>query len=270
MDLNREINKAITDVVPFIMARWCRTGGFGFAPTLPPSVEDTYLALKTLEKTHLEAVPGFYPLKANRELRSFLIEIGDKETWRTNTAYQYLAICASCGVEPDQKWLKTLQARSSIRPGSLEDIYYLTKIRKELPNLLWSGDQGGSGKIRLDWSNAKNLRMCLYLTEGSASSLNATRQELIEWLRRCMNPDGGFGPTPGTTSFIEYSHWCLSSLALLSDDIPHAIACAAFVLSCRTRGGGFSRRNGAAPSLDATWHAVESLNILGTAINPAQ
>ena len=270
MDLNREINKAITDVVPFIMARWCRTGGFGFAPTLPPSVEDTYLALKTLEKTHLEAVPGFYPLKANRELRSFLIEIGDKETWRTNTAYQYLAICALCGVEPDQKWLKTLQARSSIGLDSLEDIYYLSRMRKELSDLRLSFDQGHPLKVILDWSNAKDLRMCLYLTEGSASSLNATRQELVEWLRRCMNPDGGFGPTPGTTSFIEYSHWCLSSLALLSDDIPHAIACAAFVLSCRTRGGGFSRRNGAAPSLDATWHAVESLNILGTAINPTQ
>jgi hypothetical protein len=35
-----------------------------------------------------------------------------------------------------------------------------------------------------------------------------------------------------------------------------------FILWCKTRGGGFARKPGAAPFLDATFHAVASLSLL--------
>ena len=36
----------------------------------------------------------------------------------------------------------------------------------------------------------------------------------------------------------------------------------AFILRCRTRGGGFAEKSGGTPFLYATWHAVTALDLL--------
>jgi hypothetical protein len=263
------------DVVAFVMARWQDSGGFGFAPTLPASVEDTYHALRILEMIRPVSERELRELKGNQDLKAFLMHKEDKETWSFRTAYQYLALCAFCGVCPEHGWLKRFLGKGLKEVVSLSERYYLMRIQRECLSsvaelLRRTGPEAPSVDHYIvfdedqpeNWRTADELWMCLYLVEGSPEALHTTKKELIEWLRACQTPDGGFGFLPGTTSFIENSHWCLSALALLSSAPLSPDMARDFILWCKTRGGGFARKPGAAPFLDATFHAVASLSLL--------
>jgi hypothetical protein len=103
--------------------------------------------------------------------------------------------------------------------------------------------------------------MVLYLAERN-SQAQLDRKALVSWLHACQNPDGGFGYMPGTTSFMENNYYSLRSLRLLEDRAPLQEDVLAFVLRAQGKGGGFARRNGAAPFLDATWHAVATIALV--------
>lgn len=263
------------DVVDFVMSRWQASGGFGFAPSLPTSVEDTYQALQILETIQPVSERELQELKRNPHLRAFLMHNEDKETWSLRTAYQYLVVCAFCGVCPDQGWIERFLGKKLKEVVSLGERYYLTRIRREYPSFIAellrrTGPDAPSmddGRIldrgRPDtWRTAEDLWRGLYLHEGSPAPFRTTKEELIRWLQACQTPDGGFGGLPGTTSFIENTHWCLSALALLGGAPRSPDMARDFILRCKTRGGGFARKNGGAPFLYATWHAVAGLTLL--------
>ena len=263
------------DVVAFVMARWQESGGFGFAPTLPASVEDTYHAIRILETIRPVSERELQELKGNQHLKGFLMGKEDKETWSFKTTYQYLALCAFCKLCPDQGWLNQSLGKRLKEDVSFRDGYYLARIQRECPSSIaepprrtgpggpskgWRGALDGTGKK--NWRTAEELWMVLYLHEGSPEVLPTPKEDLIKWLQACQTPDGGFGVLPGTTSFIENTHWCLRSLALLgSAPLSHDRALG-FILRCKTRRGGFSRKPLAAPFLYATWHAVAGLDLL--------
>jgi len=263
------------DVVAFVMGRWQDSGGFGFAPTLPASVEDTYHAIQTLEIIRPISERELKGLKGNPHLKAFLMRKEDKETWSLRTAYRYLALCAFCEVSADQGWLKRFLGKKLKQVVSLRERYYLARIRRECPSPMADlPGRRGSDAPSLDhgrildrgrpdtWRTAEELWMWLYLYEGSPAAVHATREELIQWLQACQTPDGGFGSLPGTTSFIENTHWCLSALALLGGTPLSSDMARDFILRCKTRGGGFARKNGGAPFLYATWHALAAMDLL--------
>lgn len=251
------------DVVAFVMARWQESGGFGFAPTLPASVEDTYHALRILETIQPVSEREFQELKGNPDLKAFLLRKEDKETWPLKTAYQYLFLCRLCGLRPNQGWLRRSLRKRPKQVVSLRDRHYLARIRREFLDAAFM-DYGRilDGGRPDTWRTAKELWMGLYLHEGSPEALHSTKKELINWLQACQTQDGGFGGLPGTTSFIENTHWCLRALALLGGVPLRRDMARDFILWCKTRGGGFARKNGAAPLLCATWHAVAGLSLL--------
>jgi prenyltransferase beta subunit len=86
--------------------------------------------------------------------------------------------------------------------------------------------------------------------------------ELVAWLQRTQNGDGGFGFFPGTTSFIENCHAGLAALSLLGARPIDLDGARAFVVSCQTGRGGFARSPKAAPFLDASWYGIASLRLL--------
>jgi hypothetical protein len=263
------------DVVAFVMARWQESGGFGFAPTLPASVEDTYHAIRILETIRPVSQRKLQELKGDQHLKAFLMLKEDKETWSLRTTYQYLALCAFCGLCSDQGWLNRSLGKRLKKGISFRDRYYLARIQREgsssvaepprgtgpeAPSKDWGGALDGTGAKK--WRTAEELWMLLYLHEGSPEALHTTKEDLVKWLQACQTPDGGFGVLPGTTSFIENSHWCLRALALLgSAPLSHDMALG-FILRCKTRRGGFARKPWAAPFLYATWHAVAGLSLL--------
>ena len=63
--------------------------------------------------------------------------------------------------------------------------------------------------------------------------------EIVDWLQRSQNGDGGFGFFPGTTSFIENCHAGLAALTLLAAVPVDLVNARAFVIACQTGAGGF-------------------------------
>ena len=251
------------DVVDFVMSRWQASGGFGFVPSLPASVEDTYHAVRILEMIRPLSEAEVSGVKRHPKLKDFLGRKEDKGAWSLKTAYEYLYLCGFCSFQPDTAWLtQFIEARFDEAPP-LADRYYLTRIGREFSwvsptdgGRMSNADEGG------DWRTAEDLFMLLYIHEGAARPLRATRDELIQWVQACQTPDGGFGGRPGTTSFIENTHWCLEALALLGSVPGFPERAQGFILRCRKRGGGFARKSGGAPFLYATWHAVAGLTLL--------
>lgn len=251
------------DVIAFVMARWQDSGGFGFVPTLPASVEDTYHALRILEMVLPLSEAESGEIKQNQKLKDFLSRKEDQDAWSLKTAYQYLYVCGFCSLLPDTAWLTRFLEKHSKGMLSLLDSYYLARIRREFPvpsRTDWTSILNAD--LMDEWRIAEDLWMLLSLHEGSPEALHTTRDELVHWLQACQTPDGGFGGRPGTTSFIENTHWCLSALALLGSAPLLPDMARDFILRCRTRGGGFARKNGGAPFLYATWHAVAGLALL--------
>jgi len=247
------------DVLSFVMARWQESGGFGFAPTLPASVEDTYHALRILESIRPVSENKLIFLMEDSKLKTFLMKPEDKETWSIKTAYHYAFCCGLVGLASELSWLNHFLRKRLSQSLNLTDQYYAARAAKE-----WVPQEGISltEHTPVNWRSARELCMVLYLNGDNPERFNETKADLVQWLQTCQNPDGGFGPLPGTTSFIENSHWCLKALALLGAGPLNWDTTNDFILRCRTAGGGFARKNGAAPFLHSTWHAVAALAVL--------
>lgn len=66
------------DVVDFVMSRWQASGGFGFVPSLPASVEDTYHAVRILETIRPLSEAEVSGVKRHPKLKDFLGRKEDK------------------------------------------------------------------------------------------------------------------------------------------------------------------------------------------------
>jgi hypothetical protein len=245
-------------VLAFVLARRRESGGFAFSPMVPASVEDTYCALRILEAIKPVSEKQLDALRQDSRLHDFLVRAEGKETWNIRTAYHHIFCLAFQGIGPDQSWLKKLLGSWQNQSHTLADHYYASRLQEWVPQTDLTLGQDRP----ISWRSSRELWMLLYLSGGAPERFHATQVDLLRWLQSCQNPDGGFGFVPGSTSFIENSHWCLRALSLLDSQPLWPDLARDFVLRCRTARGGFARKNGAAPFLYATWHAVASLAIL--------
>lgn len=243
-------------ILDFVLARRDATGGFGAAPTLPPSVEDTYLALRILEHLLPQAEDEISTLIHDSSLVRFLLDPEDKEEWHAKTGYHYVHCCRLAGIVPDREWGVEFVAERLRESTGLADHFYCVRMLQEIDGKPFND------AIPIQWRSAKELWIALVLADGHPGKLEAGRDDLITWIRACQNPDGGFGFLPGTTSYMENVHSCLRALAILKACPSDPAGASRFILSAWTRSGGFARKNGGAPFLDATWHAVASLSLL--------
>jgi len=223
--------------IEFVLTRQKDDGGFGATPYLPSTVEDTYYGLSLLDMLK--------PASDRKE------EISE----RIGMSIQYLE-----GLRPRANWNpKTFYYYLLGR----EDFYYLCKAKEQVG--LGPPDLKKLDEDKVDfsrWRTAKELWLKLCVADLCRNNTTPDRESLISWVIQCQNPDGGFGFYPGTTSFIENCHICLMILKILNAAPANPIAVRDFILRCRTVRGGFARKNGGAPFLDATWHAISSLKLL--------
>lgn len=254
-----------TEILGFVMARRHPSGGFGAAPTLPPSIEDTYHAISVLKLILPHSKETIEAIQKESMLSSYLQQSEDRKTWKVQTVYHYIysGRFAGGGKIEDLSWLKRYLTGRLKRTRELSEWYYATRILREyLSQPLLAGERDLLQKPYPKWRTVRELWMLLYIENGSPELLSTTRKKLVTWVQACQNPDGGFGYLPGTTSFIENVHFCMNILAMLGAKPLNAEKAREFVMRCKTARGGFSRRSGAAPFLDTTWHAVKTLALL--------
>ncbi len=252
-------------LVNFLQSREKKEGGgFSASPRLPATIEDSYCALRIVSFLNDRHYPGtktgpFRKRHINYLSHSFPIGTvkGAKNLFQ---ALWCLDFCKyDIGYfEPFYKAGSPLKLKGI----SLEDLYYLHK----LANLLHSNNISVPFAIEMQPDilhaavTVEDKWRALYITFFNGGKARDRRQlrQLSEWIIECQNSDGGFGFSPGTTSYIENCHYALWALKLLGTalDSKQRRAVQEFALACRTRSGGFSRRPDASPFMDATYHAV--------------
>jgi hypothetical protein len=260
--MNKEILSAI---LSFVEMRRKEEGGYGATPLLPATVEDTYHALRILEafseiRSLRKSVASF---RHERSLRRYITDAAGAPRVSARTTFQVMACALSSGVALDSAKAIEYVSRRLTDTLHLGERYYCARILREALNVrdmtAWrKATMSGFHK----WRTARELWMKLYLQQSSSFSESPQKQEMVAWLQACQNSDGGFGFLPRTTSYIENCHTCIRALALLHAKPQDLEGCLHFVLACRTGRGGFARSPGAAPFLDATWHAVAVFSLL--------
>lgn len=246
------LGKSLYDCYHFIIQRKKQEGGFAATPLLPATVEDTYHALKILKDLEELGFNIDYKPKEDNTLKLWIYQ---NKKWREpKVFYQFLRIYMMCNMEIEKNFLE--QSMNSLVLGklTLERAFYLAKISELISFHLPDIKRLPKPKI------AKDFWMWIYLKKKEITK--SEKQGLIEYFRQCQNPDGGFGFSPRTTSYIDNTYFCLKVLKFFGSEPKNPEDVINFILFCQTKSGGFARTPFAAAFLDSTFYAIESLRLL--------
>ncbi len=249
-------------ILAFVKVRHKASGGYGATPLLPATVEDTYHAVKTLF-----LLKRLFPrLQSNtlltREDIQFLKTKWEEGELGLKSGYQVLSLLFHTDLKPSKQSVQRWLLRCSTRLHRLEAFYFWDQILRKF-GLGWTLFQKERLPDLPPEPTVKEVYFRLYLQiEIMGKFPKREKEHWASWLKECQNGDGGFGFRPGTTSFVENTHYALRSLNLLRTKPRHLEEVQNFLSASQKPEGGFSRRPGAAPFLDATWHAVSALSLL--------
>jgi len=262
--MNGILRKLGPKTLEFVLARQKDDGGFGATLHLPSTIEDTYFGLSLLAMlTRASNDTKGIKERISRSIQ-YLEGLRPQANWNPKTFYYYLLGRGIVGLETTPETLNFLHCTQRDHKRILEDLYYLCKARDKLGLEPLGIEKLGARKINFtQWRTVKELWLKLSVADLTSTEHRPEREDAINWVVACQNSDGGFGFYPGTTSFIENCHICFMVLEMLKASPRDAAAAQDFIFRCRTARGGFARKNGAAPFLDATWHAISSLKLLG-------
>lgn len=238
----------------FIIKRRKEDGGFSATPFLPPSVEDIYYSLKSLNVLEDLGLKINYNPKEDEPLRSWLF-FNSKWT-EPRVFYHFISSCRICDLYVNRELINDFLAFWSAKTKTLEKAYYLTKISDLI------GFNFLKFNLRENPRVVREFFYFLYLSKKGLLRYKIEKEKLIDYFMACQNPDGGFGFYPNTTSFIENTYYCLLAFDFLNavpSDLENIYN---FILYCQTDSGGFARKHGASAFLDSTYFAVYSLKIL--------
>ncbi len=248
------LRKALYDCYYFVMQRKKQEGGFSATSLLPATVEDTYHALKIIKDMDKFGLAFDYKPDRDESLKSWLYQ---NMKWKEpKVFYQFLRICIFCNIEIKKEFLEQSMDFLVYGKITLERAFYLAKISELMNFQMPYIKKLPAPKI------AKDLYMYIYLVDNGIIKKKSEKQRLIEFFRKCQNPDGGFGFFPATTSYMDNTYFCLKGLNYLGSKPKNPEDALNFILFCQTKSGGFARTPRAAAFLDSTFYAVESLKIL--------
>jgi len=234
----------------FILSREREEGGFSFAATTPPTLEDTYYAVRSLDM------------------------LGTAHISTSTSSYISQIDASRLSCSKQTYWLAYLFGRLShgsnrietfVRPTNtqrLQDIYYhvLTQeLLRKKPSL-------GEKEFRFIQTQNGKLRaiseVCKYVIIMRKISMPFDKSRYVEWIRKSQWYDGGFGFYPQTTSFLENVYWALRALHALGSKPSRMEECERFIMQCRAKNGGFGRQSTTIPSVEYTYYAISSLNAI--------
>jgi hypothetical protein len=240
----------VTEIREFVLTREQEEGGFSFAEAAPPTLEDTYYALRTLRELNID----YDNEKTFEYIKNF--DVGNV-TLKQIFHLLYLIHAF------DLKY-PIYSLKNSIRKGdnmNITDAYYLILSLDTLNE--------HSGRRLRDFIVSKNITSLKHVSEVSRQVILLKKLNVcfdggfyVRWIQNCQNYDGGFGFNHGSTSFMENCYYALRALYELKSIPSETERCNKFILYCRARNGGFGRQIISLPTLEATYHAVKSLTFL--------
>lgn len=273
--LREELKKR---VVPYVLERQCRDGGFCFYRLEEPSGLDTFSALSILNFLN---VP-FQDEKTVAYLRNMQNEDGSYDS--VFSAYYFLKSLLILNEKPkNDPWPYILNHVRQDRVDAERLPVEITSVFKRmtfLVDLYCTFNKGSNGSAE---NRFKDFILYFYNEDKGfghrQSTLGETSRALfmlslldypVQTLRtetfisRCETPGCGFTDIPDTSlSYLEYVHAGILAASLTDYRIRYPDQCSDFIRYCQTRTGGFSRTiHGGIATLEDTWYAVHALKLL--------
>lgn len=258
-----KLEKFVEEVFNFFMVRRRETGGFAATPLSPPTIEDTFFTLETIEVLkELSKTSISYDPSEDEALKNWLKHVlmdfalykrSPKILWYLLKLYK--TVFKDDPLRMEVEYLRLFSKKVNFY--GVERVYYLIKIIKFL-NL-----DIGPLQINLDFNTVRDLYILLWIYKNNfIPSLGVDIDRILTWLNRCYNPDGGFGFLPGTTSYIENTYFALRCYNLLEINPPKLLSIKEFVFSCYEGKGGFSRKPGGTVFLESSYYGVRCIKLL--------
>lgn len=246
-------------LIEFVLMREKEEGGFGATPLLPPTIEDTYFAIKILNLLN-------YSLNIEKHA-NFLL------------SFDLLTL----SLDPLAKLLKTLNILSLINrlnPFSLTPYHnFIKKVVKTKNPILKDIKNLTEISMLLKDKKNQNLLKGLILKNLPKLSLKSLKdfyflfkilkddfpKNFLDLILAAQNPDGGFGFFRGTTSYMENTYFACYILYYHNLQPKNLKKLKAFVLSCQNSDGGFGRNSQGISFLESSYYAlwiIKNFNLL--------
>jgi len=240
----------------FILSRERPEGGFSFSQTTPPTLEDTYFALRLLEE-----LQGYH---LSTQTISYIAQLNQEEFHHPKHFYQLARIYRIAHLTDYENSLRdAIIRRNKFMPSTLSDLYYmvLTEELFHMPIILEEKEQNILSSAQQ--KPVKSMEECKQLVI-LMNKLNVffQKQEYVHMIRSSQNFDGGFGIIPHSTSFLESTYQALRGLKELHALPVDIDECERFVRSCLTNIGGFGRQITTVPAIEYSYYAFISLRII--------
>jgi hypothetical protein len=267
-------------VIQYVLERKCLSGGFCFYKLEEPNGSDTWFALSILDLLHYEfqdestvnclkamqhpdgsydsIYSAFYSIKSLSFLKVHPAEDSRPYILRNLGSYHF-----------DARRLPAEVISLFKRTSYFVDLYETTGLDtgndvhdKMIEFILrFRNEDGGFGHLRSTLHETSKALEMLRRLDYPLDGLGAE-----SFIGRCETPVTGFTDIPRTSlGYLEFVHAGVLASHLLTRRPRYTKQCAAFVLNCQSRNGGFSRTpHGGIATMEDTWHAVHALMHLET------
>jgi len=240
----------------FILSREQLEGGFSFSQTTPPTLEDTYFALRLLEELQECSV--------STQTISYINQLKQKEFHHPKHLYQLATIYKITHLINSEKSLHDkIIHNNEILLNTLSDLYYmiLTKEVFHIKIALTKNEENilSLAKLKTVKSMEEFKQLVILMMK---LHISFHQQEYVYIIQTSQNYDGGFGIIPHSTSYLEATYQALRALKELHNQPADIHECERFVHSCMTNIGGFGRHITTVPALEYSYYAFSSLKII--------
>ena len=250
------IEKEKKELKKFILSREQPEGGFSFSQTTPPTLEDTYFALRLIEE-----LPEY---SVNTQTISYIKQLNKKEFHQLKHLYQLATIYKITHLTDSEKSLHNkIIHNNEILLNTLSDLYNLV-LTRELLHMQVTRTRNEKNIISsAQMKSIKSMEECKQLVILMIKlNISFQQQEYVNIIQTSQNRDGGFGIVPHSTSFLEPTYQALRGLKELQSLPVDILECERFIHSCMTNIGGFGRQITTVPSLEYSYYAFRSLKII--------
>jgi len=248
--------KERNSLIKFIYSREQPEGGFSFSHMTPPTLEDTYFALRLLEELDQRSV--------NKPTVSYIQSLSPVDMHLPKHLYQLTTIYRIAHLQNQINLLQqTIFTRPKINLNTLADFYY-TVLTKELLHMLITIN-GHEYQLLTSVENQPVKSIEEYhqlITLMKKIQIPFKSDEYSQRIRAVQNHDGGFGLVLHSTSYLEPTYHALQALKELHAAPGNTDECERFVYSCMTQISGFGRQITTVPSIEYSYYGVVSLKII--------